>query len=178
MLCERCRERQAEIHIRHLKNGKTVEFHLCHKCAEDMSRKGLLPDLSFDMPAENLIAGLFPQGPHGNGAPDTIEEAADPAVNVTCPSCGLDYAGFRKSGKFGCADCYVAFSEQVRPLLRKIHGSESHRGARPAVSAVQDASDPDVKTLKARLREAVDREEYERAADLRDRIRMLEGISG
>jgi protein arginine kinase activator len=171
MKCERCNDREAEIHIRHQKGKEIEEHHLCRQCAEQMARDGLIPDMTFDFPVESFLGGLFPV--HGQPLPDTEEgHAAD--EGVTCGRCGLDAASFRKTGKWGCPECFSVFHESVGPLLRKIHGSDVHRGIRPAKACVRESCRGDVDSLRKALREAVEMEEYERAAVLRDKIRETE----
>ena len=98
---------------------------------------------------------------------------------VSCPKCGLDLAGFQQIGKFGCAKCYETFKEYINPLVRKIHGADVHRGLRPGRKrAAKGAPCGELDALRRELQEAVEKEEYERAAQLRDRIRTLEGRSG
>jgi protein arginine kinase activator len=130
----------------------------------------MLPEVPMEFPFENFLGNLFP---------DKAQKQAEPVTKVqgpktVCPRCGLDYGEFAKTGKFGCAACYDTFRPSVRELLRRIHGSEIHRGSRPLVKSSAQPVD-DLQTLRELLREAVEKEEYERAAVLRDRIRLREG---
>ena len=116
------------------------------------------------------------------------------ALNVgdvyCCTSCGLTYDDFRKFGRFGCAHCYLAFKVQLKTLLKKIHGSNVHLGkaplklmpiegvAAPAVSAAAVEAAPPVdpiELLRQQLHEAIEHEDFERAALLRDKLHELEG---
>jgi len=76
----------------------------------------------------------------------------------------------------GCAQCYESFQTHLRDLLRRLHGSSQHVGERYAPPGADDAADPRIQLLDLReqLRRAVDSENFELAAELRDRIRVLE----
>ena len=93
---------------------------------------------------------------------------------MQCPRCGLLYSGFRETGRLGCADCYTAFQFQLRPLLRRIHGDTRHRGKRPAGEGEGATRFRQIQRLHDELQRVVEREEFERAAVLRDEIRQLE----
>jgi len=169
MMCERCQEREAEVHIKQIINGEVKEYHLCRECAETMGLEGidLFPHFNFDLSWENLLGSLF--------EPFAAKELRRPArTEIKCQGCGLDYSTFQKTGKFGCPKCYESFREYIKPLLRKIHGADRHRGSRPELSYIErDATGDELEQLKKELKEAVEKEEYERAAKIRDRIREL-----
>jgi protein arginine kinase activator len=169
MLCERCHKREAQVHIKHMKNGAVVEYHLCQQCAQAMSQQGMLPEVPLDFPFENFLGNLFPAKTQKQAG--SVPQDQD--TGISCPRCGLDSGEFAKTGKFGCPSCYDAFRPSVRQLLRRIHGNEIHRGSRPSVKTATQPVD-DLATLRKLLKEAVENEEYERAAVLRDRIRLRE----
>jgi protein arginine kinase activator len=168
MKCERCKKRDADVHIRHQKGKGLIEYHLCRDCAEQMAKDGLIPDMSFDFPIESFLSGLFP----GTGALD--DEEGTPAIpGLSCGRCGLEHSEFRKSGKYGCPDCFAVFHDNLGPLLRKIHGSDIHRGTRPGNDPAEAPCPDEIEMLRDELRRAIEGEEYERAAVLRDRIRGI-----
>jgi len=168
MLCERCNEREAEVHIKQMINGEVKEYHLCRECAEAMSLElDLFPHFNFDLSWENLLGPLFEPF-----ASTTRRKATE--TEIRCQGCGLDYSSFQKSGKFGCPKCYESFRESIRPLLRKIHGADRHRGSKPEVEVpVDKGAENELERLQMELKEAIEKEEYERAAKIRDRIREL-----
>ena len=90
-----------------------------------------------------------------------------------CPTCGMTESELRRTGRVGCPDCYNTFSDILNPYVQKIHGATRHIGAAPAAPE-QPKADP-VAELKAQLKAAVENEEYEQAARLRDEIRRMEG---
>ncbi len=170
MKCEKCGSREAEVHIRHQKGKDIADFHLCRQCAEIMAKEGIIPDISFDIPIDSFLWGLFP----AHGIPAT-GHAGDEAVRaeVTCSRCGLDSGYFRKAGKYGCPECFSVFRDYLGPLLRKIHGSEIHRGVRPKTACIEVSCSDEIELLRKELLEAVEKEDYERAAVIRDRIREI-----
>ena len=177
MKCNKC-TKKATVHLTEIIDGKVMEMHLCEDCARDQSQH-----MEQQFGLADLLAGLTDFGKH---VPD-VEQAA--AV-LKCFSCGMTYDDFRKFGRFGCAQCYVAFKTQLKTLLKKIHGSSVHLGKRPAreiplagaaEAAVPGAAQPPqaegVDALRARLQEAIEHEDFEQAAALRDKIHGLEGRS-
>lgn len=101
--------------------------------------------------------------------------AAPPAGQreVKCQACGLSFSQFREAGRFGCAQCYNAFRDQLLPLLRQFHQAEEHRGrAQPPTRLRRNTN---LEDLKSRLHKLIANEHFEEAARLRDHIRALEG---
>jgi protein arginine kinase activator len=107
-------------------------------------------------------------------------------TTVQCKACGLAYEDFRKFGRFGCAECYTAFKPYLKTLLKKIHGSNVHMGKKIAVPeevspdlsaetvAVQELPVDTIDTLRGQLHQAIETEDFELAAILRDKIREKE----
>ena len=91
-----------------------------------------------------------------------------------CPHCGLTYADFRKSGRLGCAQCYYTFKDSLSSLLKRVHGSSEHVGKVPALAGKEVAVSRTLKELREKLHRSIQKEEFEEAAKLRDRIRELE----
>jgi len=101
------------------------------------------------------------------------------AKATACPECGMTYDEFRKVGRLGCSTCYKAFAKPLKRLLKRIHGADQHVGRVPgqAATATEDEVDTEVsavETLRADLVQAVEDEEYERAAKLRDEIARMQ----
>jgi protein arginine kinase activator len=91
-----------------------------------------------------------------------------------CPRCGLQYSSFKETGRLGCSECYKAFQNQLKPLLRRIHGDTRHRGKSPMRGGAAGAPQRHVQRLHDELQRAVEREDFERAAQIRDEIRRFE----
>jgi protein arginine kinase activator len=164
MLCEICHQKPATVKLTQIVNGQKKEMNLCKSCAD---KKGLsnpfggLPDI-----VGSIILGILSQG-----LAEHKEEKAD--TTLICENCGLSIGQFEKTGILGCSSCYQAFEEPLKNLLRRIHGSNKHIGSRP-VTYRHHVEQPNVDALKRELQKAIENEEYERAAVLRDSIRDLE----
>lgn len=169
MRCEHCNEEEAEVHIRQSSGGQTREYHLCHRCAKELAAKGVIPDFSLGGPVANLLGALWSGPLNPKGRPEADE------LGCCCPACSMELAEFRKTGLLGCPQCYLAFRDVVEPFLRKVQGTTVHRGLRPGEGHQEGE---DLTLLRKRLTEAVAEERYELAAELRDRIRTLEGQGG
>ncbi|MEW6725189.1 MAG: UvrB/UvrC motif-containing protein [Bacillota bacterium] len=161
MLCQECRKRPATLHYTKIINGQKTELHLCQECAEE--HKDLM-EASFAFP--NFVAGLMNPGFLGKQLPGSGD--------VRCPTCGLTYQQFASSGRLGCGECYQHFDERMEPLLRRIHGNTVHSGKVPARAGGAVRVKKELNSLKSELQKAVAREDFERAAELRDRIKDLE----
>ncbi|GAV23145.1 UvrB/UvrC motif-containing protein [Carboxydothermus pertinax] len=168
MLCERCGKNPATMHITRVINGQKTEMNICTQCAQELGHTlsfNFSPQLTF----QNLLKGLMGQ--------DVLSEFGIPG-NVgerkKCPVCGLTEEQFINSGFLGCSQCYETFKDRVEQALRKIHGSAEHRGKFPAKTGGKIKVLREIENLKKALNEAVSREEFEKAAELRDKIRELE----
>ncbi len=172
MLCERCHQREATIHLSQTHQGQTVEQHLCESCAKEI---GLETNL------ESVFDNFFGQSVFGSSIFNTtggIPAFGQPAPrNLACPSCGLSFDEFRSSGLFGCSHCYEAFADRLDPVFRRVQGGTRHVGRKLLESAdVQERQlrRSKIAELRKELTKAVKDEQYEKAAQLRDEIRVLE----
>ena len=164
MLCDNCKERDAVINLTQVEHDSKVTLHLCEQCAQ---QKGVeTGGAVLKSPLGGFITAM------GKG---TASLLPNPADGLRCSACGSTLKDFRESGRLGCAECYGAFETHLRDLLRRLHGSSQHLGERYAAPGAEHA-DPQAELLdlKDQLRRAVDSENFELAAELRDRIRVLE----
>jgi protein arginine kinase activator len=162
MKCEICGLKDAVIHIRQIQKDLVHELHICEECAQE---KGLMREEDSDLPIANLLSGLL-EGKDLTGAGE---------VKEACPKCGMKASEFRKQGKLGCPECFMAFDRDVRAIISQMAAKPRHTGKLARSLAVPGDERAAVgEGLHEELREAVEREEYERAAMLRDRIRELE----
>jgi protein arginine kinase activator len=157
-LCQVCGKREAKIHFTEIREGKKTEMHICEQCAHEKNMT-----LAFPAVLSQLVKG-GPQPPRESEA-----------VPATCPACGLAYAEFKAKGRLGCPRCYVAFGPVLVPLLEKVHGAASHQGKTPERVRGAQASRRELREIEEQLAAAVANEEYEKAAQLRDRIREMKG---
>jgi len=161
MKCDRC-DSEAVVHEIVVVNGEKVEKHLCTACAQE---DGLAPvkGSTLTAPLAKLVMSS-----------SIIAKPPAPAADA-CSACGATWAEFRKSGLLGCAECYDIFEEKLIPLIERAHeGASEHSGKAPKRSAELIDRRRLVASLRKQLLEAVDAEHYERAAELRDRLRTVE----
>jgi protein arginine kinase activator len=165
MDCDQCHEREAVIHLTQIVNEQVTTLHLCERCAAEKGVES--PGTVGKTPLGGFLAAM------GKGLPGGAVLA--PGVSGTCPRCGATLQDFRESGRLGCAECYRAFEQPLRDLLRRLHGSTFHVGERyvePGQPAEPKADGREA--LREQLRLAIESENFELAAELRDRLRALE----
>ncbi|HEV2130737.1 MAG TPA: UvrB/UvrC motif-containing protein [Longimicrobiaceae bacterium] len=163
MRCDHCGKHEAVINLTQIENNEMHTSHLCDACAAE---KGFETGAGTGAPAQ-LTDFLAQMGKSiGAEAVSSLEG---------CPSCGLALSDFRRTGRLGCAVCYSHFDAQLRGLLRRLHGGTQHVGK---VYMPPDPSDADrvarVASLRRSLQRAIDAEDFERAAGLRDQLRRME----
>jgi protein arginine kinase activator len=159
MLCEKCKKKAATVLYKQTVNGVSEQMALCADCANKVSLGGLFDD-NF-----NFFGSLFEKKPR----------SADEKV---CTLCGSTYDQIVRDGKVGCAKCYEVFADRLRPSIERIHGNSRHVGKKPKGDIKHDEHDEKkekLDRLRKELSEAVEQENFEQAAKLRDEIRALEG---
>lgn len=191
MLCDGCHENEAVVFYTEIINGEKKELHLCEACAA--RETGMdhpfvsLTDTSF---LTNLLASVLGKRQETEDA-DSLKK-----TNLVCPSCHMTYNEFLKYGTFGCPECYKTFNFLLDGYLKKIQGNCEHTGKEPVYGGetvyipsitvdtalseeekdtqkiaftVDEGSTED--ELRAALKRAVAKEEYEEAARIRDMIK-------
>lgn len=178
MICESCNQNLATVHLTEIVQKHKKETHLCEACAQ---QKGL-PGKDFVSAAKSQFSvkeflGAIQGGP-AKGQP--AAEAALPAgLAEPCARCGLPFSEFKATGRLGCPGCYEHFRAGLVPLLEKIHGTTpQHVGRMPSNVGARVDREKLIAAFQRDLTLAVEREEYERAAELRDKIRALEQAEG
>jgi len=162
MMCEICGIREATIKFTQVVNQKKSEMNICKVCAEE---KGLTNPLSgFPKIIGGLILGIMGE------LPETIKHKN---LDIKCNYCQLSWDDFQHKGLLGCEHCYESFTEPLKKLLRKMHGSNKHIGNRPAGQRKTGTVD-ELEKLRKELVRTIKAENYERAAKLRDKIRDIE----
>jgi protein arginine kinase activator len=160
MLCDQCGERDASVHLTTIVDNEVRQQHLCEKCAAE---RGV--ETTVAVPKHPLSAFLH----------EVQAQAAAATESGKCTFCGTTMSDFRATGRWGCSHCYTAFEPSMRELLRRVHGNAKHAGrtyAPPAPALDENATI--LGELKDRLRRAIENEQFEVAADLRDKIRVME----
>jgi protein arginine kinase activator len=161
MKCEICGLKDAVIHIRQIQKDLVHELHICEECAQE---KGLLREEESELPITNLLSGLLE-------GKDVLSVGEG---KEACPKCGMKINEFRKQGKLGCAECFHAFEKDIHAIISQMAARPRHAGKLPHTLAVEHTTTAQAEGLREELRSAVEREEYEIAARLRDRLRELD----
>jgi protein arginine kinase activator len=160
MQCCICKEKPATVHLTQIVGDKMQKLDLCEDCAK---AKGINDPTSFAM--ADLMLGL--------GAAQEVEQAL--GAELKCPRCGFSQADFKKTGRLGCPECYKTFAEGLSGLLKTMHKGTRHMGKSPeALRQTRDRADR-LKTLQKKLTKAIETEDFELAAQLRDQIKAMSG---
>jgi len=163
MKCDNC-NKTATVHLTEIKHGKKIEKHLCEQCAAQ--NEGL--PVKSHTPINELLTNFV-----------MAHSGLQKEVGHACENCGITWAEFRQGGLFGCANDYQVFEKDLTPLLQRAHeGATHHVGKVPTRrggSGVPMKRQVDLTKLRKELAKAVEAEDYERAAKLRDQIRQAEG---
>lgn len=161
--CNFCNKNQAQLHLTRIVDGKPYQIHVCAKCAKE---KGI-NNPAAPVPLEALLA-------NSEEAAAVVPREERKRRNVVCARCGKTYQSFRESGKLGCGECYTAFEELLIPLLERIQRDTRHVGKVPSRLSTSIRIEANINDLREQLSQAVTKEDFERAAALRDQIRELE----
>lgn len=168
MKCDYC-DREASVHLTQIINNKKVVLNLCKECAAKRGFHSPLDNIPF--PLSNFLSGLMSQ--------EELKKDGNAVVptDLVCPNCGLTFEEFSRLGRFGCGQCYKTFRTKLQGLLRKIHGSSLHRGKLPPLLSEEGNTIKEQERLQEELQAAIAAEDFERAADLRDKIKSLNANS-
>lgn len=162
MKCDDCGKNKPVFFIHKNINGEKIDINLCRECAEKRGISSL--SYSNDMTVSDMVGKLLNI---------SIEKEISP--DLLCKNCGLTFENFIKIGRLGCQDCYKYFLKELEPILRKLHGNIRHRGKFPKSITFENLQE-EIKELKIELKNAIKNEEFERAAEIRDRINILTKI--
>ncbi len=160
MKCQLC-GKPATVHLTEIINDQMTELHLCELCAKEKGIAGLGQPFGL----QDLLAGLVDFGtPVVSGKKSVVK----------CENCNMTYDDFRKIGRLGCSQCYETFKESLGPLLKKVHGSVQHLGKGPERDDEDFQTKKKLQNLHLKLQKAIQNEEFEEAAKIRDKIKKLE----
>jgi protein arginine kinase activator len=169
MLCQDCKKREAQVHLTQIVNNEKTSLSLCRECAAARGFHSPLENAPF--PLAEILSGLAVHNPALKGS--------EPKSNLVCESCGMTFDEFAKQGRFSCGNCYKAFRGRIEMIMRKIHGSSLHRGRSPVYEAIKTDDTNTVvpvqeeERLETELKKAIDSEDFERAAEIRDKLRVI-----
>jgi len=158
MLCQRCKKASATVHVTDLV-GEPKELHLCEQCALEEGITAKSP-----VPINALLEDFIKQ-----------QVATQEMSDLTCPECGTSFLQFRQQGVLGCPHDYDAFESALMPMIAQAHeGATRHVGKVPNKASSTQKKQHLVLKLRRELDEAVEKEDYETAARLRDQLKELE----
>ncbi len=158
--CQRCGKHPATTYFTQTVNGKTTQLALCPACVAELGYSSLS-----GMNLGQLFGSIL-------GEPFSSVAVKE---QKRCPGCGCSFGEIARTGKAGCAECYTTFYDRLLPNLERIHGKVKHEGKLSASAPPRRHEQRELEELKKRLKEAIETQEFEQAAELRDRIAELEG---
>lgn len=168
MLCEKCNKNLANVHLTKIDNTGLTKAHLCEECAQSFT-----PQVNVDL--SNLFMTLPELLSVALSSLEIIEDPSIKEVPDRCKACDSSFNDLRETGRFGCPECYSSFKDQVKPLLAKIHGQTEHRGRVPNKASEQIQTRIRLRDLRKQLEDCIQSENYELAAELRDKLELCEG---
>ena len=161
LVCQRCQQAKATVHITDTVPDK-LELHLCEDCAE---KEGVI--IKQHHQSTNEILQQLIKHKAGLGA----------AGDLACPNCGMTVREFQLKGQLGCSHDYEAFKELLTQLIERAHeGATHHVGKVPATAGETVRKHAGLLRLRRELQEAIEQENYEHAARVRDQIQALESV--
>ena len=162
MKCEICKERDSILHVQQTFGTEIVDMHLCEICAHE---RGISSNADkIELSLSHLLTGLL----------DIKDSNAGKKMNLECKTCGTKIEDFKKEGRLGCPGCYSVFAEEIRSVYKKMSVNVNHRGKLPKKLLTYKELLIDKAKLKELLKDAVNREDYEKAAIIRDQIQAIE----
>jgi protein arginine kinase activator len=175
MICEICNKNEATIHIQEIVNSQKKALHICQECA---SKKNGASNLLNGLNLADILYNISTNIPTPIETPisDSDQKAA-PAPLVMCGKCGWSTAKFSEKGRLGCAECYKVFKDILSLAFKNMHKGTMHVGKRPGIPSKEADEDTrnaiELMKLQKQLEEHILREEFEKAAEVRDRIAAL-----
>jgi protein arginine kinase activator len=157
--CDQC-DSPATHHAVEIIKGQKIEKHLCDKHAAEAG----LAIKAVHTPINELLTNFV-----------KLHSASSAGVDRVYDQCGLTFSQFREKSLLGCPGCYEAFDELLVPLLERAHESGTqHLGKVPSRAGASQHRQQQIRMMRKRLTEAVEAEDFEQAARLRDDIQQFE----
>jgi len=168
MMCQDCKKREAQVHLTQIVNNEKTTLHLCKECAAARGFHSPLGNIPF--PLAEILSSLAADIP-STGKSEEQDK-------ISCPTCGLSFETFTRQGRFGCGNCYRTFRHRLEPIMRKIHGASLHRGRSPAFPLSESGENLPIpvkeeERLEGELKKAIESEDFERAAEIRDKLKTI-----
>ncbi len=183
MLCENCNKNEATVRYTEIINGEKKEMHLCEECSHELGIDNI--NLSMPIDFSSFFGGLLDDEYNSPEFMPLFQSVKE----LKCDNCNMTYDEFTKEGKFGCEECYNAFSNKIDSLLKRLHGNSNYVGRKALNSSLKDKKTEDKKRnmkeevkdekeiklekLQNDLKKAIQEERYEDAAKIRDEIKKI-----
>ncbi len=184
MLCQKCGQRQATVFFSQTVGNETTQAHLCEVCAQEQGQTfGVWNALNFHPLAAltGLLQQMLPWGVAESSSGEPTPASISHETQLQCPHCGYQLSTFRQNGRLGCTKCYDSFSSFMEPLITNIHGHARHveeqpenKEATPPPASKTPSTDEPLTAMREKMREAVKKEKFEEAAQIRDEIQRME----
>lgn len=161
MKCQKCGKNEATTQYTKIVNGVKSQMFLCSECLGAVEEKEF--NFGFENDLNNFFSGFF----------GTLPSANLVKKDEVCPVCNMSFSEFLKSSRLGCANCYEAFSEKLIRPFKQIHGSSYHTGKIPERAGKEIKNTRKLKNLEDELLKCVEKQEFEKAAEIRDKIKEI-----
>ena len=180
MICDNCGKNEVEVFIKQVMNQEIRNLNLCKSCAEELGfLTPIMPSITISF---SLVDGSQKKRKIRKLLPRKKETLSD---SLCCPECGTKFSAFQEEGLLGCPKCYEEFRSPLGAYLQKTQGSESHWitsnvfkdiglvAGKGEFEQADEGKAEDITRLRLEMYDAVAREDYERAAQLRDMLAPL-----
>lgn len=163
MNCEFCKKEKATIHLTQVVSGEMKKLNLCQSCAKS---HGI--DLNSPISITDILMGIEKK----NSRNKILNNESE--YDLTCSRCNMSRAEFSKKARLGCPNCYQAFSAELKTITQAMHHSMNHIGKIPNKQISQIKVSKQISSLKKQIVTAIKNEDYEEAAEIRDKIKNLD----
>lgn len=164
MLCQHCQKKPAVLSYLVSMGNQQKELQLCQDCLEELMREDLGISKIVDEGLGGVLSAMLEM---------MIQDSGEEAHGKECPHCHTTWKDFKDTGLLGCSQCYQTFGPDLNRIIKQFHGQDHHQGEIPQAFQEEVYRDRQIMDLKAQLDQAVQEENYEKAADLRDQINGL-----
>lgn len=163
MLCQNCGKNEATTHIKKIVHGEATQVHLCSNCAEHLGYSNAFS--GFGMNVSRILSNFFPD----------VSLLSSGGEELRCPHCGFTFPDVIRTGMMGCPECYNIFYDKLKPSLSRIHGRATYTGKMSSSYDDDSYIKDTIRELQDEMKEAVEAQNFERAAEIRDELKELKG---
>ena len=167
MKCDSC-EQKATVFYTQVTDGKMKKTALCDSCAKEQG----ITDPAGLLMADQMMMGVTKPESSGENLPEL--DVSSNLSSRECPTCSFTIEDYKKIGRLGCGDCYIAFGPDIEQRLPSLHKSLSHTGRIPEGLAELEKKKNIIDDIQKKLDQAIADENYEAAASLRDELKAAQ----